>query len=104
MVDRDRVEQLVRKKLRAAGRQYEQVRQAYRDGESTVLTNGSRSDGLPDHIPRDSAGRPRIVCRRYAEHRAVGLDEHDRPSCYDSGHPDCEGCVEDLHDGTIETW
>lgn len=46
----------------------------------------------------------RIVCRRYAEKRAVTLDEEGCPACFDADHPDCEGCVEDLYAGTIETW
>ena len=49
-------------------------------------------------------GRARIVCRRYAERRAVSLDERLRPVCYDADHPDCQGCVEDIDAGTIETW
>lgn len=94
MVDR-RVSRFLRSKLREAGRQYEEARSSYRDGRD--------SDPGID-VPRDESGRARIVCRRYAEKRAVGLDAEDRPACYETGHPDCEGCVEDLHSGTIETW
>lgn len=94
MVDR-RVSRFFRSKLREAGRQYEEARSSYRDG---------RDSGPEVDVPRDESGRARIVCRRHAEKRAVGLDAEDRPTCFEEGHPDCEGCVEDLHDGTIETW
>ncbi|WP_122088999.1 DUF7091 family protein [Halalkalicoccus subterraneus] len=93
MVDRQ-VNRFIRSKLREAGRQYEQARSAYRDG---------RGSGSVD-VPRDESDRARIVCRRYAEKRAVELDDDDRPTCYEDGHPDCEGCLEDLHNETIESW
>ena len=75
---------------RTAGRRYAETVAAYRDGRREP--------------PRDAAGRVRIVCRRYAEKRAVALDEEGRPACFDADHPACEGCVEDLRDGQIETW
>jgi hypothetical protein len=34
----------------------------------------------------------------------VSLDEEGRPTCFDPEHPDCRGCVEDIEDGSIETW
>ncbi|WP_331234523.1 DUF7091 family protein [Natronorarus salvus] len=95
MVDPDRVDRFLRSKVRDAGRTYERARYAYRDARDSV-----RSDGLD----RDGAGRARIVCRRYAERRAVEVDDHARPSCYEPGHPDCEGCVEDIRTGSVETW
>lgn len=100
MVDRRRVNRFLRSKAREAGRQYERARSSYSEGRNS----GPASD--PDDVdaPRDDSGRVRIVCRRYAEKRAVGLDEEGHPACYDADHPDCEGCVEDLHSGTIETW
>lgn len=55
-------------------------------------------------LPTDEHGRVRIVCRRHAEHRAVALDVRGRPACYEEGHTDCEGCLEDVRDGTVETW
>ncbi|WP_336343004.1 DUF7091 family protein [Halalkalicoccus ordinarius] len=94
MVDRRRVNRFLRSKIREAGRQYERARGSSRNGR------GADREGPP----RDESGRVRIVCRRYAEKRAVMLDEEDRPACFDADHPDCEGCVEDLHADTIETW
>lgn len=94
MVDR-RLSRFLRSKIREAGRQYEEARSSYRDG---------RDSDLDVEAPRGASGRARIVCRRYAEKRAIRLDAADRPDCYEEGHPDCEGCVEDLHGGTIETW
>ena len=92
MGDRDRVRRFVSKTLRGAGRQLEEARQAYQEGRTT----GS--------IPRDEDGNVRIVCRRYAERRAVDLDADGRPACFDAGHPDCEGCAEDVREGVVETW
>ncbi len=87
-MDRRAMSGLVRTKLRNAGKRYEKARRDYEDARSSVLENE----------------RAKIVCRRYAEKRTVELDSTDRPECYDADHPDCEGCVEDLHNGTIETW
>lgn len=95
MVDRSRVKRLLHTKLREAGRQYERARRSYGEGRSSALSGD---------VPRDDDGRARIVCRRYAEKRAVEIDEGARPACYEAGHPDCEGCVEDLRAGRIETW
>ncbi|GAA0312019.1 DUF7091 family protein [Halarchaeum salinum] len=75
---------------RTAGRRYAETVTAYRDG---------RRDPS-----RDDAGRVRIVCRRHAEKRAAALDEAGKPACFDADHPACEGCLEDLRDGQIETW
>lgn len=88
-MNRRAMNRLMRAKLRNAGRRYENARRDYEDARNSVLTDG------------DSAN---IVCRRYAEKRTVELDLNDYPECYETGHPDCEGCVEDLHEGTIETW
>lgn len=96
MVDRRRVNRFLRSKVREAGRQYERARSSYQEGRN------ADSDGVD--VPRDESERVRIVCRRYVEKRAVALDEEGRPACFDADHPDCEGCVEDLHAGTIETW
>lgn len=86
----------LRSKIREAGRQYERARSSHDDGRG--------SDPADVDVPHDESGRARIVCRRHAEKRAVALDDENRPVCYDADHPDCEGCVEDLHAGTIETW
>jgi hypothetical protein len=84
----------VTRAVRGVGRRLEEIRRAYRSG---------RGLGEVD-LPADGAGRARIVCRRYAERRAVFLDSDARPECYEAGHPACEGCVEDIRDGRIETW
>jgi len=94
MTDPDRLSRFVRIKMRGAGRQYAEARRAFR---------GARRGALAD-LPTDEEGRARIVCRRHAEKRAVRVDGQARPECYDAGHPDCEGCVEDIRDACIETW
>lgn len=94
MDDSDRLARFLRTKLRAAGRQYEQARTEF---------GRARAETLAD-LPTDEEGKARIVCRRHAERRAVRLDDDARPDCYEEGHPDCEGCVEDIHEGRIETW
>jgi len=88
----DRLERFVRTTFRSAGRRYAEARKAYREGRDA-------SD-----LPRDDEGRVRLVCRREAERRAVALDAESRPACYEAGHPDCEGCVEDVREGVVETW
>jgi len=77
---------------RTAGRRYAQTLAAYLEGRET------------GDLPRDDAGRVRIVCRRHAERRAVELDDANRPACFDADHPACEGCLEDVRDGRVETW
>ena len=94
MSNRRRLKRLLRTKLRSAGQQYEEARRAYSDARTATSVG----------LPTDDDGRARIVCRRYAEKRAVSLDEAARPNCYDAEHQDCQGCVEDIRDGRIETW
>jgi hypothetical protein len=94
MTDSDRLSRFLRTKLRGAGRQYGEARQAYRAARDRRRLN----------LPTDERGRARIVCRRHAERRAVRLDGDDRPHCFEAGHPDCEGCVEDIRERRIETW
>lgn len=94
MTDQDRLSRFVRTKLRNAGRQYAEIKQAYGEGRTAALAD----------LPTDEADRAKIVCRRHADRRAVRLDAKARPACYEAGHPDCEGCVEDVRDGCIETW
>ncbi|MFB6172739.1 MAG: hypothetical protein ABEJ23_09415 [Haloarculaceae archaeon] len=79
---------------RRLGREYGEARAAYRDGRGT--RGGS--------LPTDESGNVRIVCRRYAERRAVAFDDAGRPACFDPDHQDCQGCVEDVRDGQVETW
>ena len=91
MTDGDRLQRFLRTKARDAGRQYEQARKSFTQ---------ARREALQDSGER----RFRIVCRRYAEKREVSLDVAGCPSCFDSSHPDCQGCVEDIESGRIETW
>ncbi|ADB59359.1 hypothetical protein Htur_0461 [Haloterrigena turkmenica DSM 5511] len=103
MADRRRLERFLRSKLQEAGEQYEQVRgstgeQLEEAREAYEVARNARS------LPSDEAGRAKIVCRRYAEQRAAKLDDEFRPACYEAGHPDCEGCAEDVREGRIETW
>lgn len=93
MSDPDGIPGFLRSKLRAAGRQYAEAREAYGEGKTAAVTD----------LPTDEEGRAKLVCRRYAERRAVTLDGDGRPACYED-HPDCEGCVEDIRDGTVQTW
>lgn len=84
----------LRDKIRSAGRQYETAKRAYREGSASTSTS----------LPRDEKGRARIVCRRYAERRAVALDDEGRPACFDADHQDCQGCLEDIRERRVETW
>jgi hypothetical protein len=92
----DRLESIIRSAARTAGRRYEEVKRAYRDGHTS-------SDAF-ESLPRDSEGRAKIVCRRHAERRSVAIDAKGRPACFDTDHPDCQGCVEDIREGIVETW
>lgn len=90
MTDSDRLSRF----LRNAGQQYERARRAY----------GSAKQGALADLPTDDEGNARIVCRRYAEQRAVPLDGEGRPACFEADHPDCQGCVEDIRAGRVEHW
>ncbi|MCQ4332935.1 hypothetical protein KM295_05365 [Natronomonas sp. F2-12] len=92
--NRRRLERLVRTKLNAVGRQFEEAKRAYSDARSATLAD----------LPTDDDGKAKIVCRRYAEKRAVPLDAEGRPACYDPDHSDCQGCLEDIREDRIETW
>ena len=94
MSNRRRIGRLLKGRLRAAGRQYAEARQVYSEAKTAALRG----------LPTDGEGKAKIVCRRYAERRAVQLDEAGRPECYEAEHPDCEGCVEDVREERIETW
>jgi hypothetical protein len=85
---------LVQQRLRAAGRQYADAKRAYEGAKAAALRG----------LPTDEEGRAKIVCRRHAERRAVGIDAAGRPACYDADHLDCQGCIEDVHENRIETW
>jgi hypothetical protein len=88
----DRLERFIRSKIESAGRRVGEIERAYREGRNV------------GDLPEDDAGRARIVCRRYAERRAVAIDEDGRPACYEADHVDCQGCAEDVRDGRVETW
>lgn len=103
MPDRRRLERILRSKLQEAGRQYEQFRQST-DGQLAEARRAYETARNARELPSDDEGRAKIVCRRYAERRAAKLDAEFRPACYEADHPDCEGCVEDVRAGRIETW
>jgi hypothetical protein len=97
MADDDRTslfQQVLKTTLRSAGRQIEDARQAYTDAKRSALAD----------LPQNDDGKARIVCRRHAERRAVRLDDEARPACFDPDHPDCQGCLEDVREGSVETW
>lgn len=91
MSDSDRIRRFLAGKLQDAGRQYEEARKAFAE---------ARSEAAGD----DESINANIVCRRYAEKREVEIDANGHPDCFEEGHPDCEGCVEDIRSGSIETW
>ncbi|QLG50981.1 DUF7091 family protein [Natrinema halophilum] len=103
MADRRQLEQFLRSTLQDAGEQFEALRRSTDDqleearGSYEVAKNARR-------LPSDEEGRAKIVCRRHAQQRAAKLDDMYRPACYEDGHPDCEGCAEDVRKGRIETW
>lgn len=90
----DRLERVLKQYARRAGERVGELEAAYRAGQS----------GVGDELPTDEEGRVQIVCRRYAERRAVALDDLGRPACFEAEHPDCEGCAEDVRTGDVETW
>lgn len=94
MTSSDRLSRFVRTKFRDAGKQYEEARRAFR-----LARVAAHSE-----LPTDEEGRVKIVCRRYAERRPVHLDAESRPTCFEEGHTDCEGCLEDIREGRVETW
>ncbi len=103
MADRRRLEQFFRSKLQEAGREYAQLCEST-DEQLSEAREAYRVAKNARKLPSDENGRVRLVCRRYAERRAAALDDSYRPACYEAGHPDCEGCTEDVREGRIETW
>ncbi|AOW79324.1 hypothetical protein HTSR_0116 [Halodesulfurarchaeum formicicum] len=69
-------------------------------GAASSEFSGGRIEGT---LPREEDGRARIVCRKHAERRAVQIDS-GRPTCFEPEDPDCESCLADIEDGTVETW
>ena len=90
----DRLGRFIRTKLRSAGKQFEEAREAYREGRAPAEFD----------LPSDEHGRAKIVCRRHADRRAVFIDGEGKPACFDADHPDCRGCAEDVREGVVETW
>lgn len=79
-------------------------RAARRAGRTLERARGEYSEGrVAGSLPRDDSGKVRIVCRRYAEQRAVELED-GRPACFEAGNADCESCARDVRDGYVETW
>jgi hypothetical protein len=91
MSDEGRLARLLSTTARAAGRRYAESRRAYSSGRTRAEGDGPYDEHL------------RVVCRRHAQKRTVTLDGHV-PDCFDPDHPDCEGCLEDIREGTVETW
>jgi len=98
----DRLERVIRQQLRKAGKQFEEAKRAYSDAKDDPAGDAAGAERYD--LPTDDEGRARIVCRRHAERRSVPVDEEGRPSCFEGGHPDCEGCAEDVREGFVETW
>lgn len=92
--DSGSLQRAIQATLRSAGRQIQAAKMAYTDAKHSTLAD----------LPQNDEGKARIVCRRYAERRALGLDDEGRPTCFDPDHPDCQGCAEDVRDGTVEVW
>ena len=89
--------QYIRRQFRSAGRPVEQAKHAYETAKYETASP-------PATLPQDEENKYRVVCRRYAEKRATGIDSEGRPECFESEHPDCESCRRDITEGIIETW
>ncbi|CAJ53359.1 uncharacterized protein HQ_3262A [Haloquadratum walsbyi DSM 16790] len=126
----ERLKSFLREQFREAGREYARARDAYQSGRKSAETEDDTNEGTngenskqtvaseqeitdnskPDistpvsALPCNETGQARIVCRRDAEKRAVRIDTEAHPACFESGHPDCEGCVRDIRSGIVETW
>lgn len=92
MSDDDQLRRLLDRAARKTGEQLGEATAAYRRAKHAAT------------LPTDEDGDRRLVCRRYAERRAVSFDARARPVCYEPGHTDCEGCIEDIEAGYIEPW
>lgn len=92
MSNEDRLRRLLDRAARKTGEQVGEATAAYRRAKHAA------------QLPADDAGQRKLVCRRYAERRVVSFDARARPACYEPGHTDCEGCIEDIEAGCIEPW
>nr|WP_313696066.1 hypothetical protein [Halobaculum sp. XH14] len=99
----DRLRRVLRQQARKAGREYARSRDAYREGRTDAGTP-DLADPAEFGLPANDEGDARIVCRRYAEKRAVALDAAGHPDCFEAGNVDCEGCAEDVRGGRVQTW
>lgn len=101
----DRLERFLRTKLREAGKRFEEQRNSANEqmSEARDAYRNAR-DAVSADLPTDEKGRAKLVCRRYAERRAALIDREGRPACFEADHPACEGCVEDVREGVVETW
>ena len=99
----EKFRRVVRQQARKAGRQYAASKRAYQEGRETTEAGEPPVDPSVFDLPATD-GEARIVCRRYAERRTVPVDEAGQPPCFEAGNPACEGCVEDIRDGRVETW
>ena len=95
----DKLRRVLHQQARKAGREYALSKRAYRDGRDWGNDRAADFD-----LPTDEEDRARIVCRRYTEKRRVAVNRDGEPACFDAGHPDCEGCAEDVREGRIQTW
>ena len=91
MNNESHIERFLHLTAHAAGQQYAESKRAYNNARTRTDSDG----------PYDEHAR--IVCRRHAQKRRVVLDGYV-PDCFEAGHPDCEGCLEDIRAGTVETW
>lgn len=99
----DRLERAIRSTLQEAGERFEALRRST-DSQLEEARRAYEAGRNASNLPADEHGRVQIVCRRHTERRAVALDDEHRPACFEEDHPDCVGCVEDIHAGRIETW
>jgi hypothetical protein len=104
MPDRSSWGGMFRRAARVAGRKFEEVTGGDTIEEAKESYEAGKRERTGPDLPTNDDGEARIVCRRYAEKRAVAVDAKGRPECYDADHPDCEGCVADIEDGRVETW
>jgi hypothetical protein len=95
---------MVRRAARLAGRKFERARAGDVVEEARESYEAGKTAATTPDLPTNEDGEARIVCRRYAERRAVDIDTRGRPECYEAAHTDCEGCVEDVADDRVETW
>ncbi|ESP88629.1 hypothetical protein K933_07938 [Candidatus Halobonum tyrrellensis G22] len=100
----DRFRRVLRQQARKVGREYARSKEAYEEGRDAGERGVGEGDPAAFDLPTDDEGRARVVCRRHVDRRAVLVDPEGRPACFEAGHPDCEGCAEDVREGAVQTW